>query len=147
MSYTLNLMSPNTKYMKVNVVRKMVASAIFAVMICLTAFNATAGTVDSDSATGNVDIRYAGTNEDFFNFEVSVRNADDKKLTFRVIDQNGLELYREVIGKRDFSKFVKVVRNDYSRLHFVIDSQNGQYRKSFRIQSEVLVQVNVEEVD
>jgi len=140
-------MSPNTKYMKVNVVRKMVASAIFAVMISLTAFNATAGTVDSDSATGNVDIRYAGTNEDFFNFEVSVRNADDKKLTFRVIDQNGLELYREVIGKRDFSKFVKVVRNDYSRLHFVIDSQNGQYRKSFRIQSEVLVQVNVEEVD
>jgi hypothetical protein len=134
--------------MKVNVVKNIVASAIFA-LATFAGISASANTGDllSDSSNGNVDIRYAGTNDDFFNFEVSVRNADDKKLTLRILDQNGIELYREVIGKRDYSKFVKVIRNDYSRLNFVIDAQNGQYKKTFRIQSEVLEQVSVVEIN
>jgi opacity protein-like surface antigen len=131
--------------MKVNVVKNMFV-LVLAVLFSAVAM---ASSVDSPSnkigKNSNVDIRYTGSNQDFFNFEVAVRQTGNQRLTLRILDEAGIELYRESIGKGGFSKAVKVVRNDYSRLNFVVDSQNGQYRKSFKIQSEVLERINVVE--
>jgi opacity protein-like surface antigen len=133
--------------MKVNVVKNMFV-LVLAVLFSAVAM---ASSVDSPSnrigTNSNVDIRYTGSNQDFFNFEVAVRQTGNQRLTLRILDEAGIELYRESIGKGGFSKAVKVVRNDYSRLNFVVDSQNGQYRKSFKIQSEVLERINVVEED
>jgi opacity protein-like surface antigen len=133
--------------MKVNVVKNMFV-LVLAVLFSAVAM---ASSVDSPSnrigKNSNVDIRYTGSNQDFFNFEVAVRQTGNQRLTLRILDEAGIELYRESIGKGGFSKAVKVVRNDYSRLNFVVDSQNGQYRKSFKIQSEVLERINVVEED
>jgi hypothetical protein len=108
-----------------------------------------ASSVDSVSTkTGknsNVDIRYTGANQDFYNFEVAVRQTGNQRLTLRILDEAGVELYRESFGKGGFSKAIKVVRNDYARLSFVVDSQNGQYKKAFKIHSEVLERINVVE--
>jgi opacity protein-like surface antigen len=131
--------------MKVNVVRNMFV-LVLAVLFSAVAM---ASSVDSPSnrigKNSNVDIRYTGSNQDFFNFEVAVRQTGNQRLTLRIFDEAGIELYRESIGKGGFSKAIKVVRNDYSRLNFVVDSQNGQYRKAFKIQSEVLERINVVE--
>lgn len=131
--------------MKVNVVKNMFV-LVLAVLFSAVAM---ASSVDSPSIkigkNSNVDIRYTGSNQDFFNFEVAVRQTGNQRLTLRILDEAGIELYRESIGKGGFSKAIKVVRNDYSRLNFVVDSQNGQYKKSFKIQSEVLERINVVE--
>ncbi|HLO82921.1 MAG TPA: hypothetical protein VK166_18280 [Chitinophagaceae bacterium] len=131
--------------MKVNVVKNMFV-LVFAVLFSAVAM---ATSVDSPSNSlgknSNVDIRYTGANQDFFNFEVAVRQTGNQRLTLRILDEAGVELYRESIGKGGFSKAIKVVRNDYSRLNFVVDSQNGQYKKAFKIQSEVLERINVVE--
>jgi hypothetical protein len=129
--------------MKVNVVKNMfvlVISVLFSAV-------AMASSMDSVSTkTGrnsNVDIRYTGANQDFYNFEVVVRQTGSRRMTLRILDEAGVELYRESFGKVGFSKAIKVVRNDYARLSFVVDSQNGQYKKAFKIQSEVLERINV----
>ncbi|HEX5668373.1 MAG TPA: hypothetical protein VFX73_06180 [Chitinophagaceae bacterium] len=131
--------------MKVNVVKNMFV-LVLAVLFSAVAM---ASSVDSPSIkigkNSNVDIRYTGSNQDFFNFEVAVRQTGNQRLTLRILDEAGIELYRESIGKGGFSKAIKVVRNDYSRLNFVVDSQNGQYKKAFKIQSEVLERINVVE--
>jgi len=93
------------------------------------------------------EVRFAGSNHDYINFEVSVRQIGNQKLTLRILDESGVELYRENIGKGEFTKLVKVIRNDYSRLNFVIDSPNSQYKKSFNIKSEFVERLNVEEAN
>lgn len=95
----------------------------------------------------NPEIRFVGSNTDFINFEVSVRQFGNQKQTLRIFDENGVELYREIIGKGEFTKLVKVVRNDYARLNFVVDAQNNQFRKSFSIRNEVVERLNVEEAN
>jgi hypothetical protein len=131
--------------MKVNVVKNMFVLAISVLFSAV----AMASSVDSVSTkTGknsNVDIRYTGANQDFYNFEVAVRQTGNQRLTLRILDEAGVELYRESFGKGGFSKAIKVVRNDYARLSFVVDSQNGQYKKAFKIHSEVLERINVVE--
>jgi hypothetical protein len=131
--------------MKVNVLKNMfvlVISVLFSAV-------AMASSVDSVSAktekNSNVEIRYTGANQDFYNFEVAVRQNGNQRLTLRILDEAGVELYRESFGKGGFSKAIKVVRNDYTRLSFVVDSQNGQYKKAFKIKSEVLERINVVE--
>ncbi len=143
MSYTH--LSPNTQYMKVNVVKNMfvlVLAVLFSAVAMASSVDSPSNKIGKDS---NVDIRYTGANQDFFNFEVAVRQSGNQRLTLRILDEAGIELYRESIGKGGFSKAIKVVRNDYSRLNFVVDSQNGQYKKAFKIQSEVLERINVVE--
>jgi hypothetical protein len=77
----------------------------------------------------------------------SVRQVGNQRLTLRIIDESGVELYRENIGKGEFTKLVKITRNDYSRLNFVIDSPNSQYKKTFNIKSEYVERLNVEEAN
>jgi hypothetical protein len=93
------------------------------------------------------DVRFAGSTRDYINFEVSVRQVGNQRLTLRIIDEGGVELYRENIGKGEFTKLVKIARNDYSRLNFVIDSPNSQYKKTFNIKSEYVERLNVEEAN
>lgn len=131
--------------MKVNVVKNM----FVLVLSVLFSAAAMANSADSVSARAekklNVDIRYTGANLDFYNFEVAVGQPSAKRYTLRILDESGAELYRESFGKGGFTKAIKIVRNDYARLSFVVDSQNGQYKKSFKIQSEVLERINVVE--
>lgn len=95
----------------------------------------------------NPEIRFVGSNTDFINFEVSVRQSGNQKQTLRIFDENGVELYREIIGKGEFTKLVKVVRNDYARLNFVVDAPNNQFKKSFSIRNEVVERLNVVEAN
>ena len=127
-----------------NVVKSLMMSVVFA-FVAVFAVNAqTYVSVEKQSAP---EVRYAGSNHDFINFEVSVRQIGNQKLTLRILDENGVELYRENIGKGEFTKLVKVVRNDYAKLNFIIDAQNSQYKKSFNIRSEVVERINVEEAN
>jgi hypothetical protein len=133
--------------MKVNVVKNMfvlVISVLFSAVAMATSVDSVSTKTEKNS---NVDIRYTGANQDFYNFEVVVRQTGNQRLTLRILDEAGVELYRENFGKRGFNKSIKVVRNDYARLSFVVDSQNGQYKKAFKIQSEVLERINVVEED
>lgn len=127
-----------------------VKTALFSVLFTAIFIIAGVGTTNGQTSinlekSASTEIRYAGTSPDFINFEVNVRQAGNQRLTLRILDENGVELYRELIGKGEFNKLVKVTRADYSRLLFVIDAPNGQYRKSFNIKSEVIERVSVEE--
>ncbi|HSF44359.1 MAG TPA: hypothetical protein VLA58_00060 [Chitinophagaceae bacterium] len=130
--------------MKVNVVRNMFV-LVLSVLFSAVAMASSVDSLSTKTGKNNVDIRYTGANQDFYNFEVAVRQTGTQRFTLRIMDEAGVELYRESFGKGGFSKAIKVVRNDYARLSFVVDSQNGQYKKSFKIQSEVLERINVVE--
>jgi len=108
-----------------------------------TAFAAEAQTTAGTEKNNGTEIRYVGSNLDFINFEVSVKG--NHRQTLRIMDENGVELYRENIGKGEFTRMVKILRNDYARLYFIVDSQNGQYRKTFNIRPELIERLHVEE--
>lgn len=127
-----------------NVVKSLMMSVVLAVV---SVFAVNAQTYVSVEKQNAPEVRFTGANHDFINFEVSVRQIGSQKLTLRILDENGVELYRENIGKGEFTKLIKVVRNDYAKLNFVIDSQNSQYKKSFNIKSEVVERINVEEAN
>jgi hypothetical protein len=132
-----------------NLLKSLVMSVVLA-MVTVTAVKAqvvVALEKVSAEKQNNPEIRFVGSNTDFINFEVSVRQFGNQKQTLRIFDENGVELYREIIGKGEFTKLVKVVRNDYARLNFVVDAQNNQFRKSFSIRNEVVERLNVEEAN
>jgi len=132
-----------------NLFKSLVLSAVLAVATVTTVNAQTVVAVEkftTEKANTPV-VRFVGSNPDFINFEVSLRQNGNQKQTLRILDENGVELYREIIRKGEFAKLVKVVRNDYSRLDFVIDAQNSQYKKSFNIRNEVVERLNVEEAN
>ena len=131
--------------MKVNVVKNMFVLVLAVLFSTVANASSTDSVINSVEKNANVDIKYTGANQDFYNFEVAVRQSGNQRFTLRILDETGNVLYRETVTKGAFSKSVKVVRNDYARLNFVVDSQNGQYKKSFKIQSEVLERINVVE--
>ena len=106
-------------------------------------FSLQAQTLAAAGKTNGTEIRYVGCNHDFINFEVTVKG--NERQTLRILDENGVELYRETIGKGDFNRMVKILRNDYAPLYFVVDSQKGQYKKTFNIRPELVERLNVEE--
>ncbi len=87
----------------------------------------------SETAT---DIRYVGNNVDFFKFEVNLKQTGSQRLLLRVLDENGIELYREAVNAKEFSKLIKVTRNDYARLQFIVSGNETSYTKSFSINAE-----------
>jgi len=127
-----------------NVVKSLMLSVVLAVISVIAVDAQTFVAVEKQVTT---EVRFAGSNHDYINFEVSVRQIGNQKLTLRILDESGVELYRENIGKGEFTKLVKIIRNDYSRLNFVIDSPNSQYKKSFNIKSEFVERLNVEEAN
>lgn len=132
-----------------NLLKSLVMSVVLA-MVTVTAVKAqvvVALEKVSAEKQNNPEIRFVGSNTDFINFEVTVRQSGSQKQTLRIFDENGVELYREIIGKGEFTKLVKVVRNDYARLNFVVDAQNNQFRKSFSIRNEVVERLNVVEAN
>ncbi len=132
--------------MKVKVVKNLLAFVLLAVVFSFVTVSASAEVPETQiEKPVSVEIRYTGSSSDFLDFTVAVRQTGDQKMVLRIKDENGQELYRENIGKRDFTKFIRVFRNDYSRLQFVVDTQDGQYKKSFKIQSEILENVKVTE--
>jgi len=132
--------------MNVKVVRSLLVPVLFTVVFSFIAVSASAElpVVKTENPV-SVEIRYTGSSPDFLNFAVAVRSAGSQKMVLRIKDESDHELYRETIGKREFTKFIKVFRNDYSRLYLVVDAQDGQYTKSFKIQSEILETIKVTE--
>jgi|LakMenEpi03Aug12_release.lakeMendotaPanAssembly.Ray.scaffolds.fasta_scaffold18061_7 hypothetical protein len=132
-----------------NLFKSLVLSAVLAVATVTTVNAQTVVAVEkfTTEKANTPEVRFVGSNPDFINFEVSLRQNGNQKQTLRILDENGVELYREIIRKGEFAKLVKVVRNDYSRLNFVIDAQNSQYKKSFNIRNEVVERLNVEEAN
>lgn len=128
--------------MNTNIAKSLVMTVV---LVVVSVFAVNAQTLASVEKSNTAEIRFAGSNHDFINFEVSLKG--NQKQTLRILDENGVELYRENVGKGEFSKMVKIVRNDYSRLNFVVDSQNGQYRKTFNIRAELIERLNVEEAN
>jgi len=135
-------MSLKLKHMITNIVRTLVMALVLTVSsACAVQAQHSASAVKPNGT----EIRYAGSNHDFINFEVSVKG--NQRQTLRIFDENGVELYRESIGKGELTRMVKILRNDYARLNFVVDSPNGQYRKAFNIKAELIERLNVEEVN
>jgi hypothetical protein len=127
-----------------NVVKSIMLSVVLAVISVFAVSAQNNSTVEKQVSP---EVRFAGSTRDYINFEVSVRQVGNQRLTLRIIDEGGVELYRENIGKGEFTKLVKIARNDYSRLNFVIDSPNSQYKKTFNIKSEYVERLNVEEAN
>jgi hypothetical protein len=103
-------------------------------------------TAVQQGADPSADIWYVGTNEDYFKFEVNLRQAANQKLVLRVLDENGVVLYRETVNAREFNKLIKVTRNDYSRLSFIVSGSGTSFTKSFSINVEVSENYLVNEI-
>jgi len=135
--------------MKTNVAKSIFLSfAIFSLTAGIPAGNVSAqNQAIQQSAEPAADIRYAGTNNDFFKFEVNLRQPADQKSVLRVLDENGTELYRETVSAIEFSKTIKVSCNaDVIKLHFVITGIGTNFAKSFSIRTEVTENYLVSEI-
>ncbi|HUM48360.1 MAG TPA: hypothetical protein PLD84_15620 [Chitinophagales bacterium] len=132
-----------------NLFKSLVFTAVLALVTVTTVYAQTVVAVEKFTAekANAPEIRFVGSNHDFINFEVSVRQAGNQKQILRIIDENGVELYRENLGKGEFTKLVKIVRNDYARLNFVVDAPNAQFKKSFNIKNVVVERLSVEEAN
>lgn len=126
--------------MKTNVVKNIFLSLVITTLsatIPATSVNAQSSAIQASAET-STDIRYVGNNTDFFKFEVNLKQQNGQRLLLRVLDQNGVELYRETVNSKEFSKIVKVTRDDYERLQFIVTGNNGtSFAKSFAINADM----------
>jgi hypothetical protein len=135
--------------MKTKVVKNMFLSLVITTLtasIPATSVSAQSSAIQQGAETAS-DIRYVGNNSDFFKFEVNLKQLVGQKLLLRVLDENGMELYRETVNSKEFSKIVKVTRNDYARLQFIVTGTGTSFSKSFSINAEVSDNFLIRELD
>lgn len=99
------------------------------------------------SAEISADIRYVGNNTDYFKFEVNLKQQNSQRLLLRILDENGIELYRETVNSKEFSKILKITRNDYARLQFIVTGNGSSFKKSFSINAEISDNFLIRELD
>ncbi len=134
--------------MKTNVVKNILLSLVITAITASLPANVSAQLANIQPATDNVtEISYVGNNSDFFKFEVNLKQPNSQKLLLRVLDENGIELYRETVISKEFSKLIKVTRNDYARLQFVVTGNGVNVVKSFSINAEVSDNFLIREVN
>ena len=90
-----------------------------------------------------IEINYLGANNEFLSFEVKIPQSLANKLVFRIIDENGNELFREFINGKSFNKTIMVVRDNYEQLDFVTSTLHNQVKKSYFIKSENIERLKV----
>ena len=83
-----------------------------------------------------IEINYLGADNEFLSFEVKIPQSLANKLVFRIIDENGNELFREFINGKSFNKTIMVVRDNNEQLDFVTSTLHIQVKKSYFIKSE-----------
>ena len=83
-----------------------------------------------------IEIKYLGADNEFLSFEVKIPQSLANKLVFRIIDENGNELFREFINGKSFNKTIMVVRDNNEQLDFVTSTLHNQVKKSYFIKSE-----------
>jgi len=94
-------------------------------------------------STAEIEINYLGADNEFLSFEVKIPQSLANKLVFRIIDENGNELFREFINGKSFNKTIKVVRDNYEQLDFVTSTLHNQVKKSYFIKSENIERLKV----
>jgi len=90
-----------------------------------------------------IEINYLGADNGFLSFEVKIPQSLANKLVFRIIDENGNELFREFINGKSFNKTIMVVRDNYEQLDFVTSTLHNQVKKSYFIKSENIERLKV----
>lgn len=125
--------------MKTNVVKNTILSLAITTLastISVTSVSAQSSTIQQGSEA-TTDVKYVGNNSDYFKFDINVKQQASQKLLLRILDENGMELYRETANAKDFNKTVLIIRNDYPRLQFVITGNGISFVKNFSISAEV----------
>jgi hypothetical protein len=120
--------------MKANIVSKLVLSVFLSLgFIVSAAAQSVAGAPES---TVQAEVKYTGNNPEFIDFEVNLRQQPNQRAVLRIVDDAGHEMYREVINRKDFNRVIRVVKNDYPNLQFIVETAAGQYKKNFNIVAE-----------
>lgn len=120
--------------MNANIVRKAVLFVF--VSLGIVAFANAQSVVNLPEAAVQAEVKYTGNNPEFIDFEVNLRQQPNQRAVLRIVDDAGHEMYREVINRKDFNRVIRVVKNDYPNLQFIVETATGQYRKTFNIVAE-----------
>jgi len=121
-----------------------IGSSLFFTFLCLVFSNQLfAQEKCLDFSKVEIEINYLGSNNEFLSFEVKIPQSLANKLVFRIIDENGNELFREFIDGKSFNKTIMVVRDNYEQLDFVTSTLHNQVKKSYFIKSENIERLKV----
>lgn len=91
-------------------------------------------------------IKYIGIQDEFYLFQVDYKQPSETRTTLRITDGNGVELFRTSFHEKVFSRRIKIAREGYKTLQFVLDAKNQVISKTYAINSELVEKVEVEEV-
>src|SRR4030095_6938852 len=69
-------------------------------------------------------IKYLGIQDEFFLFQVDYKQQSEARTTLRITDGNGTELFRVTFNDKFFSRRIKIARDGYKNLQFVLDGKN-----------------------
>jgi len=114
-----------------------IGSSLFFSFLCLIFFNQVSAQEKLlKISKAEIEINYLGSDNEFLSFEVKIPQSLANKLVFRIIDENGNELFREFINGKSFNKTIMVARDNNEQLDFVTSTLHNQVKKSYFIKSE-----------
>ncbi|MCF8339546.1 MAG: hypothetical protein K9I82_01080 [Chitinophagaceae bacterium] len=114
-----------------------IGSSLFFSFLCLIFFNQVSAQEKLlKISKSEIEINYLGSDNEFLSFEVKIPQSLANKLVFRIMDENGNELFREFINGKPFNKTIMVARDNNEQLDFVTSTLHNQVKKSYFIKSE-----------
>ena len=91
-------------------------------------------------------IKYIGIQDEFYLFQVDCKQPSEGRATLRITDGNGNEIFRTSFFEKVYSRRIKIAREGYKSLQFVLNAKNQLFTKTYAINSQLVEKVEVEEV-
>ncbi len=98
---------------------------------------------EKETKQSDVKVTYLGTKDDFLYFDIEVSQPEARKSTIYIKDGYGTDLYSEAVLNENYSKKIKIYKDEVSQLQFVLASKKETVKKYFDI--DVAYAINVTE--
>lgn len=104
-----------------------------------------AGETKAQATTENVQVRYAGMQNEYLVFYATAENEQKERCSFIIRDGNENILFEERFSQAKFAKKILLPAEDLKKIRFEITGKGSSYQRQFVISTRIVEEITVEE--
>lgn len=127
-------------------VRFLITFAIVSILSALAYPVQAQSVMKNTQSVPTLSVNFLGEKGDKLFFEVIVAQPAESRSVLRIRDEDGTQLYSELVKGTSLLKRIQLPRHSMKKLEFVVDSGKEELKKAFEINIHYLEQLSVKDI-
>ena len=113
----------------------MMKKLLLAALICVSMASVNAGTTLPPLNDKDISVTSMGLEDNAMVFNLKYDNEQGEKLVIRIVDQDGTNLYKDILSDKNISRTFKIPA-DLGSVVLLVSTVNGKNQQKFEISAE-----------